>query len=396
MAGPYPLATLACTIGSTGITAPSYADIFASLVASYQLIYGTDTYLTADSQDGQFLAILARAINDNNAATIAAYNSFSPATAQGAGLSSVVKINGLQRLVATNSTVDLTITGTAGTLIPAGVVADAFGNNWALPANVVIPGGGSVVATATCQSQGNITAAPGTVTQITNPTLGWQGATNAASAVPGAPVEDDATLRDRQSVSTSNPAQTVNSGIVAAVRAVPGVLAVALYENSTGAPDGNGIPAHSISVVVEGGDSLAVAKAIANRKPPGTGTYGTTTQVIVDQAGVTNTINFYRPTLVRVIAEIDITALTGYVSTIGTTLKQFVADYVNGLPIGGDVYLSKFTAAALQDNGGLSATYNVTLTKLAAFGGGLTAADLVIAFNAVATLAVADINLVVS
>ena len=62
--------------------------------------YGSDAVLTPDSQDGQLLAVFAQAIYDNGQALIAIYNSFSPATAQGAGLSSLVKINGLARDVA--------------------------------------------------------------------------------------------------------------------------------------------------------------------------------------------------------------------------------------------------------------------------------------------------------
>jgi hypothetical protein len=80
----YPLPTLAATVTDAGISAPPYADILLSLQASYRSIFGSDIYIDADSQDGQWLAIIAAAVNDCNAATIAAYNSRSPATAQGA------------------------------------------------------------------------------------------------------------------------------------------------------------------------------------------------------------------------------------------------------------------------------------------------------------------------
>ena len=169
----YPLPTLAATITSTGISAPSYADIYQSLQASFQAIYGSDSYIDPDSQDGQMLAIFAQAMNDANNATIAAYNSFSPTTAQGTGLSSNVKINGLKRLVPSNSTVNVTIVGVAGTTITNGIVGDTAGNQWALPASVVVPGGGSIVVTATCTAPGAINAAPATVTSIVTPTQGW-------------------------------------------------------------------------------------------------------------------------------------------------------------------------------------------------------------------------------
>jgi len=87
-----------------------------------------------DSQDGQWLAALASAINDSNQAAVMVFQSFSPTYAQGVNLSSLVKINGLTRLVATNSTAVGNVVGVAGTVIANGSVADTAGNIWNLPA----------------------------------------------------------------------------------------------------------------------------------------------------------------------------------------------------------------------------------------------------------------------
>src|SRR4051794_209612 len=110
------------TIDASGISAPTYAEILTSLQDSMRSIYGDDIYIEADSQDGQFLAILALAIKTANDASIDVYNSFRPGFAQGGGLSSVVKINGLKRLVPSNSSVVLTLIGQAGTIITNGFV----------------------------------------------------------------------------------------------------------------------------------------------------------------------------------------------------------------------------------------------------------------------------------
>jgi len=172
---------IACSITSAGISAPSYAFILSYLQAQYQAIYGSDVVLTSDTQDGQWLAILATAFNDVNAATIAAYNNQSPATAQGAGLSSVIKINGLTREVPTNSTMPVAIGGTFPTTITNGVVVDSNNYAWNLPATVDIPSGGTVTVTAICQTPGAIAAAPQTL-RIQNPQRGWQTAANATGA----------------------------------------------------------------------------------------------------------------------------------------------------------------------------------------------------------------------
>ncbi|MCW3543767.1 hypothetical protein K6Y54_38520, partial [Burkholderia cenocepacia] len=101
------ITTLAPTIDANGITAPTYADVFAFLQDQLRSIYGADTYLDPDSQDGQMLGVFAKAISDVNSVAIAIYRSFSPATAQGDALSSNVKINGIARKVASYSSADL-------------------------------------------------------------------------------------------------------------------------------------------------------------------------------------------------------------------------------------------------------------------------------------------------
>ncbi|MBA1879044.1 baseplate J/gp47 family protein, partial [Escherichia coli] len=68
----------------------------------------------------------------------------------GAALTSNVKINGISRKGATNSTVDLLLTGAAGTTIINGSVKDSNNVIWRLPASVVVGVDGTVMATATC------------------------------------------------------------------------------------------------------------------------------------------------------------------------------------------------------------------------------------------------------
>lgn len=392
----YPLATLAAVVTSAGISAPSFPDILASLQASFRLIYGADAYLEPDGQDGQLLAVFATAINDCNSAAIAVYNSFSPATAVGAGLSSVVKINGLRKLVPSNSSADLTLVGPTGTPIANGIVEDTVtGNQWLLPELVTIGDSGSVVATAICSVAGAITAPANTITQIVNPQRGWQSATNAAEATVGAPKEEDGALRQRQAVSTSLPAQTRLESIVAAVLNLPGVQIVKPYENDTGTTDDNGIPGHSIALVVIGGDSVAIATAIANGKL-GPGTYGSISEVIIDQNGVPNTISFSRPTAERVIANLSITALTGYVATTGALIQSALSAWVEALPIGGSVNLNDMVAAAKLP-GAIGATYKIEYGNLTIglYGNSPGTADLAMAWNQEAALATADTSITV-
>ena len=114
------LTTIAPTIDETGIHAPTFDQILAWLKSQYKSIYGDDVYLDNDSLDGQWLGVLALQFSHVNSMCIQTYNSFSPKTADTDALTRNVKINGIQRALATFSTVDVTLTGIAGTAVNNG------------------------------------------------------------------------------------------------------------------------------------------------------------------------------------------------------------------------------------------------------------------------------------
>jgi hypothetical protein len=288
------MTTPVCTVDAQGIHKPDFATGLAYFATGYQNIYGSDIQISASDQDGEFLGLIAQAVDDCNSEAVATYNAYSPATAQGTGLSSNIKINGLLRDIPTNSTVAVQVGGQAFLTITNGLVNDGVGNQWSLPASVTIPSVGAITVTLTCLTQGAIQLASGSTLTPVNPTLGWQTAVTVAAAVPGAPAELDAQLRIRQSLSTALPSSTMLDGIQAAVLAVPGVVTAAfrIYENDIPAPDVNGLPGNSIAVMVDGGDAMAIAQAIAGSKFAA-GTFGTTSETIVDSIGISHVINFF-------------------------------------------------------------------------------------------------------
>lgn len=367
------------SIDATGIHVPEYADILARKQAEMRSIYGADLHLGPETQDGQLLAIWALAEADLYALAVATYQAFSPATAQGEGLSSVVKINGIRRESASYSTADLVLVGQAGTTVADGSVRDADGNLWDLPARVVIPPSGQVTVTATARAIGAVAAPAGAISSIATPTRGWQSVTNPLPAAAGAPVESDAALRARQARSTMLPSRSILDGLVGAVGDLPGVIRLAAYENDTSAPDANGLPAHSVALVVDGGDAAAIAAAILAKKAIGVGTHGTTTVQANDASGITHAVRFFRPAAVQVGVVVSLRPARGYVAATGDVIRAAVAAHVAALPIGEDVsigrlYVPAHVAAA-------AGTYTVAGVAAARGGGALSAADVPIAFD---------------
>jgi uncharacterized phage protein gp47/JayE len=392
-------------ITSAGAVVPSFADCVAFATAALQGIWGADVFLGNDSPDGQLMNLLATAIDDCNNASLAVFNSFRPAFAQGAGLSSIVKINNIRRNIASNSTVDLLLVGTVGlTLTNASASDGTF--FYLLPPSVTFPSSGEITVTATCTTPGAITAAPGTITRIGTPTAGWNSVTNTDSASPGAPVEDDAQLRIRQASSVAIAAVGLMASLFGLLMAIDGVTAVSPNENDTNQTDANGIPPFNIAMIVDGGDADTIAQTIYEQKNLGTPTFGTTSVAVTDPiTGIIKTINFFRPTDVPITVQINI-SVAGYVgfsTIIGNEIVSAVVAFINAQPQGGEAGALKFTrlyvpaqllgpfAAPASPSDGM--TYELVSVLISSGTGELAMADIPIAFNQQATCVTSNVTL---
>lgn len=389
---------LSATVTAEGISAPDYQTVLDTITGYFQQIYGSDAYLEPDSKDGQMVALVALAIHDANNTAISVYRSFSPATALGDALTSNVKINGITRRAATNSTVDLLLTGTVGTAITNGSVRDTNSVVWNLPATVVIGSDGTVVATATCANSGAVAAVAGSVNGINTPTRGWASVTNPLAATVGVAAETDAELRVRQSQSVALASLTPFDAVDGAIANVEGVTRHKLFENDQGVTDSNGLPPHSISAIVEGGDATEIANTIRSVKGQGVSTYGTTAVIVTDKYGNPYTIRFSRPIDVPVYVSITLKALTGYSSEVGDEIKAAVASYINSLAIGDSVLLSRVYSPANLGvvSGGNARYYDIMELLIGRSADDVAAANLVVAYDESASCSVDNIALVVT
>lgn len=389
---------LSATVTAEGISAPDYQTVLDTITGYFQQIYGSDAYLEPDSKDGQMVALVALAIHDANNTAISVYRSFSPATALGDALTSNVKINGITRRAATNSTVDLLLTGTVGTAITNGSVRDTNSVVWNLPATVVIGSDGTVVATATCANSGAVAAVAGSVNGINTPTRGWASVTNPLAATVGVAAETDAELRVRQSQSVALASLTPFDAVDGAIANVEGVTRHKLFENDQEVTDSNGLPPHSISAIVEGGDATEIANTIRSVKGQGVSTYGTTSVIVTDKYGNPYTIRFSRPIDVPVYVSITLKALTGYGSEVGDEIKAAVASYINSLAIGDSVLLSRVYSPANLGvvSGGNARYYDIMELLIGRSADDVAAANLVVAYDESASCSVDNIALVVT
>ena len=383
-------------IDTAGIHVPTYEDIRDDLIASMKQIFGQDIYLDDDSQDYQQISIFAKKIFDTNSLAVLVYNNRTANTAIGTGLDNLCALVGIKRKPATYSTCQLTINGEPGTVINDGQASDGT-NLWDLPKIVTIPDNGIITVEATSHEKGYIAALPNTISIVATPVYGWLGVTNTYQANPGNDAETDASLRARYAISIQAPADSIFESLLASLKQVAGVTKVRGYENDTGAADSIGLPAHSVTFVVEGGDNTDIATEIYYKKTPGCYTNGSTAVNLTSPTGNITVIRFYRPTYRTVYVKVFVKKLTGYNDNYATDIKNAIVDYINGLDIAETVYRSILWSVAIGQMGSItSPEYSVTDIRTSANGSSYRQTDISMLFNESAFTETANVIVEVS
>ena len=334
-------------VDEAGLHISGYPEIRDCLIEEMKGIFGQDIYLEPDSQDYQMISAFALMIYDTQQALLLAYQNNSPATAVHTGLDRIVAINGIRRKKAGYSSCAVKLSGTPHTKINQGIVADKRGQQWALPEQVTIGASGSVQVTAVCKSAGRMIANPGDIDTIVTPTKGWTAVENLVSAAVGAEEETDSALRIKQSASVANPSRSVFEGTIGAIANAPGVVRHAAYENDTDEVL-NGLPPHSITLVVEGGEDDQLGQLIYLHKTPGCYTNGDVVVQVAGAYGITTPIRFYQPGYVDVEVTVQIHPLSGYTDATVAAIRENIYTSINHLAIGQSAYTANLNGPVLE------------------------------------------------
>ena len=319
-------------VSSTGFNRKRLNQLLDELNSEVKSIFGENFNVSPESPDGQINGVISE--SNANLWEIAeeAYNAFNPKAAAGTTLSNLVQLNGITRLAATRSHVELTLTGDSGTVIPEGslISTSDTGDELSTDVSVTIDGTGNAIVQATALEFGPITMLAGTITEIDSPVTGWGTVDNISDAIEGTNEETDSDLRARRQRSVARDAQAIIDGIRAAIENIDNVTQAVVLENDTDAVDGNGLPAHSFQVVVSGGTNIDVADTIWLKKPAGIQAFGDITEQIIDSQGISHDISFSRPTAVTIYVEVTITTFAEYPVNGDDLIKQAIVDYANG------------------------------------------------------------------
>ncbi len=325
-------------ISNTGFKRKRLDQLLSELDAEVKSIFGDNFNTSPESPDGQINGLISE--SNANLWEIAeeAYNAFNPSAVTGVTLSNLVQLNGITRSPATSSRANLTITGTAGTIIPTGslISTSDTADQFSTEIDVTLDSGGNGTVFASAILTGPISALAGSLTVIDTPITGWDTVTNIADAIEGTNEETDVELRVRREQSVARDAQAIIDAIFAEVRAVSGVTEVTVLENDTNSgPDANGLPAHSVHAIVVGGVNEDIAQAIFIKKTLGATPFGTTTVAVNDDQGIPHDISFSRPTEIPIFIIVNLTTFSDYPVNGDDLIKQSIVDYAEGLLVSG-------------------------------------------------------------
>jgi hypothetical protein len=289
---------------------------------------------------GPFLSI-AKEMWELGAAIHAGYN---PDEAIGFQQDAINALRGVRRLPAAKGTVPLRVTLAAGASIPVGkLVAQVQGqpgNRWISTEVATNPTASTADFTVKAQAEfvGPTNASAGTITQIAAPAVGWLAVTNDVDATPGRNVETHAEFRVRAEEEGNKTGASTLPAVVKAVRALPGVVRAFGFENTKDYVNSDGLPPHSIEIVVQGGDDAAIAACIWAFKGGGIETHSSNTPkssgTTVDENGETRTVYWTRPTVRLVYLRYTLSKKTTYPGD--ATFKAAIAAWADANVGAGD------------------------------------------------------------
>ena len=304
-------------ITDTGIIAPPTNEVIDGVWEMFKKAFGKDINTAMNTPQGQLVTSLAAIITDERNQMINLLNQFDPRYAQGIWQDGLGYIYFMTRKHATHSSVEIVLTGLAGTTIAAGTLFnDVNGNAWQTTQKTIIGNDGCATAHALCTRSGIVEAAPDTITTIPKAISGLDRITNPYAAIAGVNEESRIDFEKRRYASVAINSKNTNASTYGAVADLADVKDVFVIDNPTDETIRVGatnypVIRNSILVAVIGGDDDTIARTILTKAGSGCSFNGNTECVIADTENFpvrppTYKVKFLRPALVPVFFQVTV------------------------------------------------------------------------------------------
>ena len=269
-------------IGINGLVTQSLEEIVEDITAKFKSIYGEDINIEQNSPDGQLINIWAQEKKDMLDLFTQYYNNLDPDRVIGIPQQILYKLNGLTINAYTYSYVYVNVTTTQSVTLQGldenienadgtgYTVRDTNGNRWILASSADIETPGVHLLQFRAAELGSITALPNTINVMETILAGVSGVNNpAGNYITGNTGETSAQFRRRRNQAMAVPSQGFDESTQSQMLNLPNVTQCKVYDNRSDEVDANGIPAHGIWVIVQGGTPDEIGRVIYNNLPPG-------------------------------------------------------------------------------------------------------------------------------
>tara|TARA_R110000851_G_scaffold306239_3_gene464491 strand:- start:1323 stop:2507 length:1185 start_codon:yes stop_codon:yes gene_type:complete len=325
-------------LDANGLQTKDVNELISDLTLAMQNIFGADINVDPNSPDGQLINIFSQSAVDVRELLEDVYNNFDPDRASGRVLDERVVINNIVRKAGTYTIQPIEITNTSTVSLtgldgdfnePDGVgytVQDDAGTEFVLIDSVVLVAGVNTV-NFRARNIGLVETTVNTITNAVTIVLGVTGIDNTSGSLQtGENEETDAQLRVRRSSSVANASNGYLNGLLGTILNLDGVTEAKLYENVTNSIDADGIEAHGIWLIVEGGANTEIADEIYAKKSYGANMTGAVEIPITTSSGAIFTAKFDRPTPENLYIRFDIQTTVSGSTFDQTTIKQCIID----------------------------------------------------------------------
>lgn len=298
-------------IGIDGLITQSLEEIRADFTEKFRGIYGTDINIEQNSSDGQFINLMAQEKKDTLDLITQFYNNLDADAVIGIAQDVLYKLNGIVRknftysycLIYVTTTDAVTLQGLDNDIDnPDGVgytVTDGNGNRWILAATQEFETSGKYLLNFRAAELGAVTAAANTINIMETVLRNVASVNNPANNyITGGVGESDSEYRTRRNRSMSMPTQGFDESTESQMLEMTDVIDCKVYDNRSN-EEKNGIPAHGVWVIVEGGTPSEIARIIYNNIPPGIPMKGEQSALVTKLNGDVEEIHYEVPTPVN-------------------------------------------------------------------------------------------------
>lgn len=340
-------------LSTKGLVIPDTADIKTQVENEYKEALGNDLNLDASTPQGRLIEAETLGRIETLRINAAVANCFNPNSSFGVFLDALSALTGCYRKSSTHTTVNATLSGTPGTVVPQGVEASTGKDVFILQDDVTLDENGEGSGVFRAEESGEIACDAGTLTNVRTTVLGWESVTNEEAGILGKDIESDYELKMRR-LDTLYSGRSFLGDVQSKLSNVENIQSYFIYHNYRNNEmtyKGITIKPHSLYVCALGGTDADIAMALYMSNSAGCDYSGSTTVTVTDPwVNQEYEVSFDRPTTVEIDVKIYVKLNSGVGNAQGAILSA-ILDYqdgkvenIDGLQIG--VSVSPFEIAS--------------------------------------------------